>query len=73
MDPLQGMMKALGTPNITPELKQIIVDGVMREAGDRSVESLARDENRVLVGLFKLRGIASSEFSAQQSVATVNA
>src|SRR5258705_3521355 len=23
MDPLQGMMKALGTPNITPELKQI--------------------------------------------------
>jgi len=26
------MMKALGTPNITPELKQTVVDGVMREA-----------------------------------------
>ena len=28
MDPLAGMMKALGTPNITPELKQKVVDGV---------------------------------------------
>src|SRR5204862_5289587 len=32
MDPLQGMMKALGTPNITPALKQTVIDGVMREA-----------------------------------------
>src|SRR5258705_2229522 len=45
MDPLQGMMKALGTPNITPELKQTVVDGVMREAGGRSVEQLAQQEN----------------------------
>jgi carnitine 3-dehydrogenase len=55
MDPLQGMMKALGTPNITPELKQTIVDGVMRETGKRSVDQLAHDENRVLIGLLKLR------------------
>ena len=59
MDPLQGMMKALGTPNITPELKQIVVDGVMRETGGRSVDQLAQDENRVLIGLLKLRGIGS--------------
>src|SRR5436853_2005768 len=44
MDPLQGMMKALGTPNITPELKQKVVDGVMREANGRSVDQLAHDE-----------------------------
>ena len=31
MDPLAGMMKALGTPNITPELKQTVIDGVVRE------------------------------------------
>jgi 3-hydroxyacyl-CoA dehydrogenase len=55
MDPLQGMMKALGTPNITPELKQTVVDGVMREAGGRSVEQLAQEENQVLIGLLKLR------------------
>jgi 3-hydroxyacyl-CoA dehydrogenase len=58
MDPLQGMMKALGTPNITPELKQKVIDGVTREAGGRSVEELANEENRVLVGLLKLRAKA---------------
>jgi 3-hydroxyacyl-CoA dehydrogenase len=55
MDPLQGMMKVLGTPKITPELKQTIIEGVMREAGGRSVEQLAHEENVVLVGLLKLR------------------
>jgi carnitine 3-dehydrogenase len=55
MDPLQGMMKVLGTPNITPELKQAVVDGVKREAAGRSVDQLAQDENRVLIGLLALR------------------
>jgi len=59
MDPLAGMMKALGTPNITPELKQTVIDGVMREAGGRSVDQLAQDENRVLIGLLKLRSLDS--------------
>ena len=36
MDPLAAMMKTLGNPQVTPELKQTIVDGVMREAGGRS-------------------------------------
>ncbi len=56
MDPLAGMMKALGTPNITPELKQTVVDGVMREAGGRSVDQIAEEENRIIIGLLKLRG-----------------
>src|SRR5260221_4093403 len=55
MDPLQGMMKVLGTPQITPELKQTIIEGVMREAGNRSVEELSHEENEELVGLLKLR------------------
>src|ERR1700758_2723746 len=55
MDPLEGMMKTLGTPNITSELKQKIVDGVMREAVGRPVDRLAQEENRVLIGLLKLR------------------
>jgi len=61
MDPLQGMMKALGTPNITPELKQKVIDGVMRESGGRSVEQLAKDENRVIVGLLQLRAKAGEK------------
>jgi 3-hydroxyacyl-CoA dehydrogenase len=31
MDPLAAMMQTLGNPQVTPELKQTIVDGVMRE------------------------------------------
>jgi len=55
MEPLTGVMKTLGNPEVTPELKQTIVDGVLREADGRSVEQLAKEENEVLVGLLKLR------------------
>jgi carnitine 3-dehydrogenase len=55
MDPLAGMMKALGNPAITPELKRKIADGVLKEAGNRSVEQLAGAENEVLIGLLRLR------------------
>src|SRR5258706_11763780 len=61
MVPLEGMMKALGTPNITAELKQKVIDGVTRETAGRSVEQLAQDENRVIVGLLKLRANGASE------------
>jgi len=56
---LAGMMKVLGTPNITPELKQKVIDGVMREARNRSVDELAQDENEVIIGLLRLRAQAS--------------
>src|SRR6202030_2700402 len=58
MGPLVGLMKALGTPNVTAELKQTIVDAVLQEAGNRSVEQLAEKENEVLVGLLALRAKA---------------
>jgi len=55
MGPLTGMMKVLGNPDVTEELKQTIIAGVMLEAGERSVDQLAQKENEVLVGLLKLR------------------
>jgi len=55
MDPLAAMMKALGTPEVTPQLKQTIVEAVLREAGNRSVNELAEEENRLLLGLLSLR------------------
>jgi carnitine 3-dehydrogenase len=60
MDPLAGMMKTLGTPEITPELKQTVVDAVLKEAPGRSVEQLAQEENSVLIGLLKLRSAANA-------------
>jgi 3-hydroxyacyl-CoA dehydrogenase len=55
MDPLAAMMKTLGNPEITAELKQTITQGVLREAGNRSVEQLAQEESDMLLGLLKLR------------------
>src|ERR1700756_16685 len=55
MDPLTAMIKTLGTPDVTPELKQTIVDGVLREAGNRSLDELAQAENEVIIGLLRSR------------------
>src|SRR6202040_2940546 len=55
MDPLTAMIKTLGTPDVTPELKQTIVEGVLREAGNRSVDELAQEENELIIGLLRSR------------------
>jgi 3-hydroxyacyl-CoA dehydrogenase len=60
MDPLAAMIKTLGIPDITPELKQTIVEGVLREAGKRPVDELAQKENELLIGLLRLRAQASN-------------
>src|SRR6266550_3484555 len=78
MDPLVGMMKSLGNPEVTAEVKQTIIEGVLREAGDRSVDQLAQEENKVLVGLLKLRTMngdasgASKQAPITKSSAAVN-
>src|SRR6266702_6931681 len=59
MDPLAGMIKVLGNPAITPDLKKTISEAVLQEAGNRSVEQLANEENDVLVGLLHLRSKAA--------------
>lgn len=60
MDPLTGMMKALGNPQITPQLKQTIIDGVTKEAANRSVDDLAQEENKLIVEYLALRAKASN-------------
>jgi 3-hydroxyacyl-CoA dehydrogenase len=50
-----GLWPALGSPTVTPELKQTLIDGVLQEAGKSSVEQLAAAENEVLLGLLRLR------------------
>ena len=52
------MFNALGNPRITPELKRTIADGVLEEAGNRSVEQLAKEENELLIALLRLRAKA---------------
>ena len=52
---LQPVFKTLGDPKITPELKSKIADGVLLEAGARSIEQLTNMENDQLVAILKLR------------------
>jgi 3-hydroxyacyl-CoA dehydrogenase len=60
MDPLAAIIKSLGSPDITPELKKTIVEGVLHEAGNRSVNELAQKENELLIGLLRLRAQESN-------------
>ena len=75
MDPLAAMMKTLGNPEVTPGLKQTIVEGVMREAAGHSVDELARKEDEVIIGLLRLRANGTSaplaEKEADRSGATI--
>jgi 3-hydroxyacyl-CoA dehydrogenase len=55
MIPLQGLMKALGEPNINDDLKKDVVAGVRAQLKGRSVDELADAENRVIIGTLALR------------------
>jgi 3-hydroxyacyl-CoA dehydrogenase len=57
---LLPVLDSLGTPQITPELKQKVSDGVLEEAGKRSVEQLANGENEQLLGLLRIRTQAAA-------------
>jgi 3-hydroxyacyl-CoA dehydrogenase len=55
MGPLASLMKTLGNPEISADLKQTITQGVLQEAGNRSLQQLAQEENEALLGLLSLR------------------
>ena len=50
-----GLWQALGSPTVTPQLQKTLIEGVLQQAGNRSVQELADSENEVLVGLLRLR------------------
>jgi len=55
MPPLTALIGSLAAPDVTNALKQTVVDGVLHEVGERSVDQLANQENEVLLGLLALR------------------
>lgn len=58
--PMATWWKDLGKlTDFSPDLKKAIIDGVLREAGSRSVEQLENDRDEVLLGLLNLRAKAS--------------
>jgi 3-hydroxyacyl-CoA dehydrogenase len=71
MDPMAATIKNLGSPDVTPELKKTITEGVLQEAGTHSVEQLAAQENDVLVGLLKLRSKQAEQVAPQKVLASM--
>jgi 3-hydroxyacyl-CoA dehydrogenase len=57
--PMTAWWKVLGSPVLTPELQQTLIDGLYAEVGSRSVDELAAQRDEVLLGLLELR--ANSE------------
>jgi 3-hydroxyacyl-CoA dehydrogenase len=64
-DGLSPLFGTLGNPNITADLKRTIAEGVLQEAGARTVEQLAKEENELLVGLLRLRTAAPAMASGR--------
>jgi 3-hydroxyacyl-CoA dehydrogenase len=56
--PMTTWWKDLGNPEFTPDLKEKIVQGVLGEAGNQSIDELAGERDRLLLGLLGLRGTA---------------
>jgi 3-hydroxyacyl-CoA dehydrogenase len=57
--PMTAWWKVLGSPALTPELQQTLIDGLHAEVGSRSIDELAAQRDEVLLGLLELR--ANSE------------
>ncbi|MBV8688056.1 MAG: 3-hydroxyacyl-CoA dehydrogenase [Alphaproteobacteria bacterium] len=53
--PIQAGWKALGTPELTPEVQRKLIDGVHAETGARTIAELEAERDELLLGLLKLR------------------
>jgi len=62
--PITAWWKDLGSPELTPELRQKLIDGVKAEVGSRSIQQLAKERDRVLLGLLALRTGADTSQAA---------
>jgi len=58
MPPLTALIGSLKAPDVTDALKQTVVEGVLHEAGESTVEELTKRENEVLLSLLAVRAKA---------------
>jgi DNA-binding beta-propeller fold protein YncE len=69
--PVAAWWKDLGTiTDFSPQIKQTIVDGVLEEAGTRSIDQLAQERDEVLLGLLALRAENAGPSVASEKTAT---
>src|ERR1700689_1417050 len=60
--PMTAWWKSLGSPVLTPEVQKKLIDSVHAEVGSRSIDSLARERDEMLLGLLELRARSEKAF-----------
>jgi 3-hydroxyacyl-CoA dehydrogenase len=53
--PMTAWWKTLGSPVLTPEVQQKLIDSVHAEVGSRTIEALEAERDEILLGLIELR------------------
>ncbi len=53
--PMSAWWKVLGSPELSPEVRSKIIDGVHTEVGSRSITELEKERDSTLLGLLQLR------------------
>jgi 3-hydroxyacyl-CoA dehydrogenase len=69
--PMTAWWKVLGSPVLTPEVQQMLTDGVHAEVGSRSIDELEAERDEVLLGLLELRAQAENTSAGRRSAARV--
>ena len=53
--PMTAWWKVLGSPELTPEVRRKLIDGLHAEVGTRTVSDLEAQRDEILLGLLELR------------------
>lgn len=53
--PMTAWWKVLGAPELTPDVRRKLIDGVHKEVGTRTIEDLEEERDAILLGLLELR------------------
>jgi 3-hydroxyacyl-CoA dehydrogenase len=65
--PIAACWKDLGNPDLTPQLQEMIIKGVLEEVGTRTLDVLTRERDELLLGLLRLRGKLTKTRATKQS------
>jgi 3-hydroxyacyl-CoA dehydrogenase len=69
--PMTAWWKVLGSPELTPEVRDKLIAGLLEEVGTRSVAELEAQRDEVLLGLLELRNKFESAPMATKTVHAV--
>jgi 3-hydroxyacyl-CoA dehydrogenase len=69
--PITAWWKVLGSPELTPEVKQKLIAGLHAEVGSRSIDDLAAERDEVLLGLIELRNKSANTSATPRETSRV--